>query len=105
MSKSAALSNASSQEEFQALVDMKRRKRMARVDQISPELREMVNDYGLPVVTCLMDLGVTKPNQIKHVVETILDEFSPTRGSSSHQGVTVITGGFRKPDRDYGGKV
>lgn len=100
MSKSIALSNASSPEEFQALVDMKRRKRMARIDALPAATRNLVNEYGFAVVDCLMALGVTKPNQIKHVVETILDEFSPTRGSSSHQGVTVMSGGFRRPLRE-----
>lgn len=51
-----------------------------------PDLRECVYLYGLRTVNTLLDLGITKPKHIKHVVETILDEFSPTRGTSSAQG-------------------
>lgn len=96
MGFSKALSTASSAEEFQALVDAKRRARLTRIDAMAPAMRELVNEYGLTIVDCLMGLGVKKPNQIKHVVETILDEFSTTRGSFSKQGVRVEPGGFRK---------
>lgn len=65
----------------------KRAARMTAVDKLPVEIRALVHDYGLPAVRALMDVGVTKPNQIKHVVETILDEFSPTRGSFSIQGI------------------
>lgn len=65
----------------------KRRKRMAIIDAMPAELRRLVNEYGYNVVHTLMNVGVRKPNQIEHVVETILDEFSPTRGSFSRQGI------------------
>ena len=61
--------------------------RMAVVDDMSPAMRELVNEYGFAVVRTLLDVGVTKPRHVRHVVETILDEFSPTRGSYSKQGV------------------
>lgn len=63
----------------------RRAARMAQVDALSPDLRALVHEYGFPTVKSLLDLGVKKPRQIKHVVETILDEFSPTRGSYSKQ--------------------
>lgn len=72
---------------FDQVVDTKRANRMGAIDKLSPELRSLVHDYGYPVVKSLMDVGVTKPKQIKHVVERILDEFSPTRGSFSQQGI------------------
>lgn len=59
--------------------------RMAQVDALSPEHRALVHEYGYATVKTLLDLGVKKPRQIRHVVETILDEFSPTRGSFSKQ--------------------
>lgn len=64
----------------------KRRKRFDKIDAMSPEMRECVNDYGYHVVNTLKERGITSPRQIRHVVEAILDEFSPTRGSFSKQG-------------------
>ena len=59
---------------------------MNRIDSLPPEIRACIHDYGLAVVNSLMQIGVTKPNHIRNVVETILDEFSPTRGTHSGQG-------------------
>lgn len=59
---------------------------MERFDQMPPEMRELVNDYGFAVVDTCTALGVTKPRHIKHLVETVLDNFSPTRGSFTAQG-------------------
>ena len=81
------MTEAFSHEEHQRFVDVRRAKRMAVIDAMSPELRALVNDYGLAVVSALMEVGVTKPRRIRHVVETILNEFSPTRGSYSKQGI------------------
>lgn len=69
------------------VIDVKRRRRMDVVDAYPTEVRFLIHDYGLPVVQTLWDLGVQKPGQIKHVVETVLDEFSPTRGSFARQGI------------------
>lgn len=74
-------------EQFQQRVYDKRVARMNRIDSLPKELRDLVNEYGFTIVDMLYGLGVTKPNQIRHVVETTLDEFSPTRGSHSKQGV------------------
>lgn len=71
---------------FLAAVENRRAKRMDEIDKMAPELRKCVHDYGLAIVDALLKLGVKKPNQIRHVVETILDEFSPTRGTYSSQG-------------------
>lgn len=63
----------------------RRASRMDYVDSLPAEVRALVHEYGLATVKTLLDLGVRKPRQIRHVVETILDEFSPTRGSYSRQ--------------------
>lgn len=68
------------------IVEVKRKNRMAQVDAYPTPVRELIHDYGLTVVKCIYDLGVKKPAQIKQIVETVLDEFSPTRGSFSSQG-------------------
>jgi thiamine pyrophosphate-dependent acetolactate synthase large subunit-like protein len=73
-------------DDFPEFIAGKRAKRFAHIDAMSPELRALVYEYGLPVVKTLMDVGVTKPRHIRHVVERILDEFSPTRGSYTKQG-------------------
>ncbi len=72
-------------------VDRKRRARMAMVDEYPAPIRELIHDYGLNTVKAFWDCGVRKPNQIKHMVETVLDEFSPTRGSFSAQGPRIWT--------------
>lgn len=74
-------------EEFKERLDRRRAERMARIDAMPPEMRELVHNYGLTVVDTCVALGVRKPRQIRHLVEAILDEFSPTRGSYSRQGV------------------
>lgn len=74
-------------EEHQRWVDEKRARRMAAVDRLPADIRHLVNEYGLNVVNSCLAVGVKKPKQIKHLVETILDEFSPTRGSYSSQGI------------------
>jgi hypothetical protein len=73
--------------EFIAKVQQKRIARMEAMDRLPQELRELVHVYGYTVIHTCQQLGITKPKQIKHLVECILDEFSPTRGSYSKQGV------------------
>jgi hypothetical protein len=73
----------------QSWVDEKRRNRMAQIDSLPFPLRELVHEYGFSVVKAFVDLGVTKPAHVKHLVNTVLDEFSPTRGSFSKQGITT----------------
>lgn len=72
-----------------AWVQKKRRKRLADIDQLPPEIRALVHEYGYNVVRAFLDCGVTQPNRIRHLVETVLDDFSPTRGSRSAQGRRV----------------
>lgn len=69
------------------LIDIRRAERMDKIDRMPPELRALVHEYGLTVVNTLLQCGVTNPRRIKHIVETVLDEFSPTRGTRSIQGI------------------
>lgn len=73
----------------QAWVDGKRAARMERVDGFDPETRALVHQYGLNVVTQFHNQNITSPSKIRHLVETVLDEFSPTRGTFSGQGRRV----------------
>lgn len=69
------------------LIPLRRQQRFETIDAMPADLRNLVNDYGLNVVKAFLDIGVCKPKHIKHLVETVLDEFSPTRGSFSAQGI------------------
>lgn len=75
------------QEPFDQMVMRKRVARMDAVDGLPVELRSLVHEYGYSVVRAFMDIGVRKPKHIRHLVETVLNEFSPTRGSYSIQGL------------------
>lgn len=87
-------------DEFQAIVGERRAARMSRIDSMSPGLRHLVNEYGFHVVDSFLQCGVTKVRHIRHLVEVVLDEFSPTRGSRSSQGsreaAKGLGGAFRK---------
>lgn len=60
--------------------------RMDTIDKMPAELRACVHEYGFRIVADLAQLGISEPRHIRHIVETVLDEFSPTRCSSSAQG-------------------
>lgn len=75
-----------SPDEFQSVVQSRRMARMDKIDAMSAEMRALVNEYGFRVVDTHIRLGITKPRHIRHLVETVLDEFSPSRGSPSAQG-------------------
>lgn len=76
--------------EFQARLDARRRARMEIVDAMPPEMRALVHEYGLYVVLTLHRAGVKKVRIIRHVVEAVLNECSPTRGAYSSQGTRVV---------------
>lgn len=78
--------------EFQQEVQARRCRRMSIVDRMSPEMRALVHEYGLHIVWNFIQVGVTKPKHIRHLVECVLDEFSPTRGATSNQGTKRAEG-------------
>lgn len=78
--------------EFATYIDGKREARMSEIDRLSPQLRELVHEYGWYVVDQFLKQGISKPRIIRHLVETVLNEFSPTRGSSSKQGIARAPG-------------
>lgn len=49
----------------------KRRKRMDRVDNMTPDMRAVVHDYGLTVVDAFVQHGVTNPRIIRHLINTV----------------------------------
>ena len=76
----------------QSWIDERRRQRMARIDQMPYEVRTLVHEYGLNTVNSFLDCGVRDPRRIRHLVEVVLDEFSPTRGARSSQGLRNAPG-------------
>jgi len=62
---------------------------MRMVDGLPPEIRELVHQYGLTTVKAFLDLKIREPRHIRHLIETVLNEFSPTRGAFSRQGPTT----------------
>ena len=47
------------------------RKRMDRVDAMSPALRACVHEFGLTIVDQFIACGVTNPRHIRHLIETV----------------------------------
>lgn len=74
---------------FEEQFQRRRVNRMAAIDNLPADIRELVHDYGYNVVKAHLDLKVKSARHIRHLVETTLDEFSPTRGGFSSQGVRV----------------
>lgn len=74
-------------EELRIYIAGKRGARMHEIDKLPQDIRSLVHEYGYSVVKSFMDCGVKKPKHIRHLVETVLNEFSPSRGSYSIQGV------------------
>lgn len=72
---------------FQEILDARRHNRMTWIDQQPKAIRELVHEYGLNIVKAFMDCGMKQPKHIRHCVERVLDEFSPTRGTYSSQGI------------------
>jgi len=73
--------------EFVAKCHKRRIDRMDAIDRLPQDVRACVHDYGWRIVDTCRQLGLTKANHIRHIVETILDESSPTRGTHSAQGI------------------
>lgn len=67
-------------------VEQNRQFRMMRIDAMPKELRVLVHEYSLTVVDAFLAAGVSKPKHIRHIVERVLDAFSPTRGGGPKQG-------------------
>lgn len=53
--------------------DARRRaiKRMSFVDALSFEMRALVHEHGLTVVTAFLDCGVRDPRRIRHLINTV----------------------------------
>lgn len=65
------MQKATTNAEFQAILEERRAARMSTIDSLPPDVRACVHDYGWSVVNSFINLGIT---------------FSPTRGASSSQG-------------------
>lgn len=52
---------------------------MQRVDAMSPELRAVVHEFGLEIVTEFLAHGVKKPGSIKHLIESVRGTYGDGR--------------------------
>jgi hypothetical protein len=60
--------------------------RMDRIDALPQEWRELVHEYGYCLVDAMRCCGIKEVRHVRHLVETVLNELSPIRGSLSSQG-------------------
>ena len=58
--------------DFNASVVRRAQERMARVDAMPREVRELVYEFGLDVVQEFLNHHVTKPKSIRHLIATVL---------------------------------
>jgi hypothetical protein len=58
--------------EFNAATVARARKRMARVDNMQPDLRAIVHEYGLEIVQEFLNVLGARPKTIKHLIDTVL---------------------------------
>lgn len=42
--------------------------RMARIDALPPAIRELIHEEGLSIVQSFLDVGVKKPEHIRHLI-------------------------------------
>jgi hypothetical protein len=61
------------------LVAERRKNRMAVIDALPPDWRELVHEYGFTIVDALQCGGVKKARCAKHIICTILEERDPLR--------------------------
>lgn len=87
MSRHVKLAQAKDGDEFDYLIQQKRKARMENIDKLPEDVRHCIHTYGYTPVYACLDLGIKKGNQIRHLIETILNECSATRGAYSKQGV------------------
>lgn len=53
-----------------SFAEIKRRaeKRFLIIDSLHPKVREVVHEFGWEPVRLLMELGVTRPGQLRHII-------------------------------------
>lgn len=72
-------------------VAKRRSDRMRVVDGMSEDWRALVHEYGYSVIHQMRNCGVTQANHARHIIETVLNELSPTRHGFSNQGQSTTT--------------
>ena len=70
----------------QHVVDQRRLAHMQTIDNLPEDWRALVHEHGFNVVMAMLDCGVKKAKHARHIINTVLDELSPVRGSFSSQG-------------------
>jgi hypothetical protein len=55
------------------------RKRQREIDNLPPETRALVHEFGWGIVSAFLDVGIKKPSIIRHLVETTMRGAYETR--------------------------
>lgn len=58
-------------------LEAKIRRRMEVIDSLTPDQRKVVHDFGWHLVKEFMQRGVTRPKDIRALVNTVLNELRP----------------------------
>lgn len=70
-----------------AAVKSKIQARMARLDALPKEIRELIHEHGLTVVQAFLDQGVTKAAGIRHLIQQVrTGSLEPGIGGGSGKG-------------------
>ena len=59
------------------------------IDAQPSAIRELINEHGLNVVQAFLQIGVTKPKHIRHLIDTVC------RGSAWYGNARGINTGYR----------
>lgn len=77
----------------------KRKNRFKEIDNLSPEMRKVVHEWGYAIVKNFMNCGVVKPKHIRKKMENWLEyakEAEITDDAVDRAFSKVITRGFQK---------
>jgi len=59
----------------------KRQKRFTEIDTLSPQLKEVVHEWGYSLVKDFMNCGTKNPKHIRHLIVRVIQETRTGGGS------------------------
>lgn len=85
--------------EYDQKAHARRVARMAEIDRLPADLRALVHEEGWTVVHAFICCGVTKANQIRHLIERVR-EGAGAYGNAAMKSDFVIRDGQRVPRQE-----